>query len=416
MRTKTNFGTLFVCFLLGILLLQGCKSSSVLTGFEIGNLYSAHMEYTLEIASIYNINDSISTITVLIPTAETDRNTKQGQKAKRKLTIEVISKERRPHLIDSATFLITDTSKVANFISQTWDFKAPTGKDYYIKAACNLSDPTPDLITLQYLRKQSKTDAGWFRFQTNDGQFLPVPLINYSQPLRIITELPLNQNLIVKVYSKSFDIPLPPFVEEYRARFDYIPDSVFTIPMANGVSNFFNPQKKGFYFFQSDTAALSGATLMVMDPEFPKVSTHKTMIETLRYVTSNADYRSLMSNGNPKMAIDSFWVSGAGRVDIATQLIKKYYGRVIQANELFTSFAPGWKTDRGMIFIVMGKPTQVFRSIDQEVWIYGEYNDSRALRLYFDFVNNPFTTNDFVLNRHAFYKTLWYQNVQMWRR
>lgn len=416
MRTKTSFETLFLYFLLGILLLQGCKSSSVLTGFEIGNLYSVHMEYTLETVSLYNINDSISTITVLIPIGNTESNANQGQKAKRKLTFEVISKERRPHLIDSATFLISDTSNVANFISQTWDFKAPIGKDYYIKAACSFSGPTPDQITLQYLRKQTNTDAGWFRFQTNDGQFLQAPLINYSQPLRIITELPLNQILTVKVFSKSFDIPFPPFVEEYRARFDYIPDSVFTIPMVNGVSDYFIPQKKGFYFFQCDTAALSGATLMLMDAEFPKVSTHKTMIETLRYITSNADYKTLMSSENPKMAIDSFWVSGAGRVDIATQLIKKYYGRVIQANELFTSFAPGWKTDRGMIFIVMGKPTQVFRSIDQEVWIYGEYNDSRALRLYFDFVNNPFTANDFVLNRHAFYKTLWYQNVQMWRR
>jgi hypothetical protein len=116
------------------------------------------------------------------------------------------------------------------------------------------------------------------------------------------------------------------------------------------------------------------------------------------------------------MAVDSFWIANAGRPDIATEHIRKYYSRVETANRLFTSFTEGWKTDRGMLYIVIGKPSFVYRSFDQEVWIYGDYEDSRALRFYFNKAKNPFTDNDYVLERNEYYKSAWYQSVQLWRR
>jgi len=69
-----------------------------------------------------------------------------------------------------------------------------------------------------------------------------------------------------------------------------------------------------------------------------------------------------------------------------------------------------------MIYIVVGKPTQVFRSFEQEVWIYGDYDDPRSLKFYFNKAQNPFTNNDYVLIRNQYYKSFWYQNVQLWRR
>ncbi len=417
MRASKNFKYWIFPLLCGMVLLHGCKTSSILTGFEISNLYSPHSEYTIQTASLYNINDSISTLSVLIPTSAAQPQGKAGEPViKGKLMYEVISAERHPRLVDSATFLIADTSTNMEFINHTWFFKAAVGKNYYIKATYKRPSVSPDLLALQLLRKQTQADAGWFRFQADDGTLLPDNIVTYSQPFRIKSELPINQAVNVKVYSRFFEVPIPPFIEVNRERFDYTPDSVFTLQFTNGVSSYFKPGRKGFYFFQSDSSLLAGPTLFVMDADFPKVNTHKMMIETLRYITSNADYRKMMSDPNPKMAIDSFWISSSGRADIATQLIKKYYSRVMSANELFTSFTPGWKTDRGMIYIIFGKPTQVFRSINQEVWVYGEYNDTRALRLYFDYVNNPFTTNDYMLIRQDFLKSIWYQSVQMWRR
>ena len=69
-----------------------------------------------------------------------------------------------------------------------------------------------------------------------------------------------------------------------------------------------------------------------------------------------------------------------------------------------------------MIYIVVGKPDLVFRSFEQEVWIYGEYDDPGALRFYFDKITNPFSDNNYMLVRDPEYKMIWYQYVQNWRR
>jgi len=153
-----------------------------------------------------------------------------------------------------------------------------------------------------------------------------------------------------------------------------------------------------------------------MNAGFPKVTLHSQMLDALRYITSSKEFQQLTAYKIPKQAVDSFWIANTGRSDLATELIRKYYMRVETANKLYTSFTDGWKTDRGMIFIIMGKPSGVFRSFSQEVWIYGENDDPGALRFYFNKAQNPFTDNDYVLNRNPYYKSVWYQNVQLWRR
>jgi GWxTD domain-containing protein len=57
-------------------------------------------------------------------------------------------------------------------------------------------------------------------------------------------------------------------------------------------------------------------------------------------------------------------------------IFSEYYGRVAFANEHFSTYTKGWKTDRGMIYITLGPPNSVDRhpfDIDSkpyEVWNY----------------------------------------------
>jgi GWxTD domain-containing protein len=235
-------------------------------------------------------------------------------------------------------------------------------------------------------------------------------------PLRLVTEDTSSRQFLVKYFSRDFPPPIPAFVEKYRAPFNYTPDSTFALELKNGKTPFFIPEKTGFYFFQPDTSILQGPSLFRMDPGFPKVTQHSLMLDALKYITSAREFQQLKSYNYPKVAVDSFWIVNAGRPDLATELIRKYYLRVETANKLYTSYTDGWKTDRGMIYIVIGKPSKVFRSFEQEVWIYGEYDDPRALKFYFNKAQNPFTDNDYVLVRNQYYKSVWYQNVQIWRR
>jgi hypothetical protein len=89
---------------------------------------------------------------------------------------------------------------------------------------------------------------------------------------------------------------------------------------------------------------------------------------------------------------------------------------VVDVNFLFSSYQEGWKTDRGLIYIIYGPPSEVYRRDDEEEWIYGERGNPMSIRFYFMKVENPFTNNDFSLQRSPIYKTSWYVAVENWRR
>ncbi len=400
-----------------LILFCGCNPALNVTGLDISSIYTGQKEDALQMDQLYSINDSISTISIVLPAGliKPDPRTKKHS-GKGTLKYEVIGEGKYITLTDSATFAIPDTSENVNFLSHTWTFKAPTGQNYFVKASYSVPGLPDDFLLLEYFNKKNHLSQSWFRFQNESGEYIPGNITAYSQPLRLVSLDTSNRKLLVKLYSRNFPAPVPPFAEQSRTPFDYLPDSTFALDFKNGKTPYFLPAQTGFYFFQSDSSLNEGPSLFRMKIGFPKVTQHNLMREALRYITSAKEFQQLKAFTSPKIAVDSFWIANTGSPDIATELIRKYYLRVETANKLYTSYTDGWKTDRGMIFIVMGKPSKVYRSFKQEVWIYGEYDDPRALRFYFDKALNPFTDNDYVLIRNEYYKTAWYQSVQLWRR
>ncbi|MFZ4550090.1 MAG: GWxTD domain-containing protein [Bacteroidales bacterium] len=384
---------------------------------DISSLYSGNKENAIQLYQLYNINDSLSAISIELPSGliPPDPGTKKYSK-KGLLKYEVIGEGERVGLIDSASFYISDTTDNQNHISHSWTFRATGGMDYFVKATYSVPGVLDDFVLLEYFSKKNHLCQSWYRFQSENGEFLSGNSTSFPEPVRLVTEDTTRRKFQVKLYSRNFQTPIPPFVDQYRAPFNYKADSIFYLELSKGKSPYFTPETPGFYFFQSDTSKMLGPSLFRMDTGFPKVTMHSLMRESLRYITSNKEFEQLCSYPIPKIAVDSFWIVNAGRPDLATELIRKYYKRVEAANQLYTSFTDGWKTDRGMIYIVMGKPNKVFRSFEQETWIYGEYEDPRALKFYFNKAQNPFTSNDYVLTRDPYYKAIWYQNVQLWRR
>ena len=60
--------------------------------------------------------------------------------------------------------------------------------------------------------------------------------------------------------------------------------------------------------------------------------------------------------------------------------MEEYYAKVEYANKHFTHYTAGWRTDMGMVYIVLGPPSNVDRhpfdreSKPYEVWSYYELN------------------------------------------
>jgi GWxTD domain-containing protein len=222
-------------------------------------------------------------------------------------------------------------------------------------------------------------------------------------------------SLIVKYYKRSFQVALPPFAIENPQGFDYKPDSLFTVDISN--NNYFTLKKEGFYHFQIDTGAnREGLTIYRFQEDFPTVANPMQLIEPLRYINTRKEFDDLFGNQNKKLALDKFWMGMGGNQERSRELIRRYYNRVLNANTYFSSHMEGWKTDRGLIFIVFGPPNVVYKSDNGESWTYGESGAMLSLNFNFTRVNNPFTDNDFDLERAPLYETSWYRAVDIWRQ
>ncbi len=265
---------------------------------------------------------------------------------------------------------------------------------------------------------RSKANAPQFFFVTEKNTDRPV-FRNYfdqKKTLHVKTSQRKGPLLHIRYYNREFPLPPPPFANNRIERFEYKTDSTFTVPYEPKKGAVISLPEKGFIHMQVDTSNKEGLTLMRFNKGFPKVGTVKAMVGPIRYLTSKNEYEEFKNGkGSLKKKVDEFWLDCGGNKQRARELIRHYYSRVETANERFTSYLPGWKTDRGLIRIIYGEPNIVNKNETSETWIYGEENNLMSLSFTFDKVENPFTDNDYSLSRSQLYQSSWYRAVESWR-
>jgi GWxTD domain-containing protein len=235
-----------------------------------------------------------------------------------------------------------------------------------------------------------------------------------NQPTKVKILNNEGKPLLVRYYLRKFPLAPPPFSNYTPPPFQYEADSTFELSASSDFVEF-NAKQMGFYHFVKDDSQKNGHTLFAFNENFPKVITSEQMFESLRYITTEWEYREMKQATDIKGELETFWINCAGNKDKAKELIKIYYGRVEEANRFFSSYVEGWKTDRGIIHIVYGKPNIIYQSPTSETWIYGEDKNMMSLSFTFVKVINPFTDNDFRLSRDENYKSSWYRSIESWR-
>lgn len=85
--------------------------------------------------------------------------------------------------------------------------------------------------------------------------------------------------------------------------------------------------------------------------------------EDVSYVISNeerAAFKALKTDEERESFIEQFWLRRDPSPDsIENEFRDDHYERIAYANERFASGIPGWKTDRGRIYILYGKPDEI---------------------------------------------------------
>jgi len=71
-------------------------------------------------------------------------------------------------------------------------------------------------------------------------------------------------------------------------------------------------------------------------------------------------FLQLETNEEREQFIEAFWLRRSSNPDLPENDFKEeHYRRIAYANEHFASGIPGWKTDRGRIYIIWGKPDEI---------------------------------------------------------
>lgn len=91
---------------------------------------------------------------------------------------------------------------------------------------------------------------------------------------------------------------------------------------------------------------------------------YKTWLnEDVVYIISPEErtaFLQLETNEEREQFIEQFWLRRSSNPDLPDNDFKEeHYRRIAYANEHFASGIPGWKTDRGRIYIIWGKPDEI---------------------------------------------------------
>ena len=89
----------------------------------------------------------------------------------------------------------------------------------------------------------------------------------------------------------------------------------------------------------------------------------KWLDEDVSYIITDeekAAFKALKTDEEREQFIEQFWLRRDPTPDtIENEFKEDHYSRIAYTNERFQSGKPGWKTDRGRIYILYGKPTEI---------------------------------------------------------
>ncbi|MEI6815036.1 MAG: GWxTD domain-containing protein [Bacteroidota bacterium] len=402
-----------------VVLFAGCFLTNKISNQNLAYVYKTSLSFLHPEFLVNNFSDDSSRLYFKVNADELLYTRQDDQKfsAIVKLQYMLFATIDAQAIIDSGSVTLKDSKgdTVSNIITGHLDLK--TGSGSYKILQVKLTDMNRKQSVVYFVKIDKST--------MQSRQTFTVMMKNSTQPyfhnyiaatdtFRVKYRDASVSKLFVKYYNRNFLIALPPFAIENPQGFDYHPDSLFTVDISG--NDYLNFKKPGFYHFQLDTSNHEGLTLYRFTEDFPSTTIPQALIDPLRYINTRKEFEELSNTQNKKLSLDKFWMGMGGNQDRSKELIRRFYNRVINANIFFTSHMEGWKTDRGLIYIVFGAPNVVYKGENSESWTYGESGSMLSINFNFERVNNPFTDNDYTLERAPLYETQWYRAVDSWRQ
>lgn len=323
-----------------------------------------------------------------------------------------ISGEKNPADTGTLVYTLRKDQLKSSFITSV-PFRAAIGKQYTLRVFATDMVRRKSTEVFVSVNKSSAYTAQNYMV-TNGSRSQPYLVRHFDslQKFRIIYRNPGYNTLYVSYYENRQPLPRPLFSPEAEQNMLTVPDSVWSLPLNDTM--LYNLHNPGLYMFRVDTSKAEGLALFNYGDYFPQVKTIDEMIAPLAYLATTREYQQLLSAPTRKLAVDDFWLKCAGNIEQAKELIRIYYNRVFFANYYFSADREGWKTDRGMIFMVFGPPNTLYKSEDEERWIYYK-KPGESVTFDFKKAPSPWSENLYYVTRTQAPDTRWRMAVDSWR-
>jgi GWxTD domain-containing protein len=422
MHSKKHFLLLLGFWISSLLILSSCGGGSSFSRPNVNYLYDFKSLAPRPNYLVYHVNNDTSRVYYRISSSELlyMRDEAQGlYEANFSITYKLVESLENPISLDTANFELKDqaSSPGEKVIFGYFNVSPKVGfeaKKYVLDI--EIRDNNRKLVFNNFISIDRSSAYGSQNFLLTDTS--GTPLFKNHVPRQIPFRLRHNsgiQEAYVSLYDRSFPLALPPYSSAPKESFELRPDTTFLVQ----IDTILRLNAKGFFHFRTDSSQWKGFTVYSYYNQFPYIAKREHMIGPMRYLTTKREYDNLLeSKESPqelRKAVDEFWLRRSGSVERSKILLSSYFNRVQEANLFFTSYVEGWKTDRGIVYTIYGPPDKVYRFNESEAWIYGDENSS--LSYYFTFVklNNPFSDNDYSLNRSSGYRYGWGQAIEGWR-
>jgi GWxTD domain-containing protein len=273
--------------------------------------------------------------------------------------------------------------------------------------------------TLSYNNRYNFKVVGHF-----DRNELFNPVLKVDEYVNLLYSRGHFDSLYISYYKPFLEVPDPPSMILPEKTLDYKPEKMIVLPYTDTLPMMF--PREGIYHCTVGRNITDGFTFFNLGSTYPAMRTPDVMIEPLAYIATQDEMDSLRTALKQKMALDAFWIKLGGNIDKARELIRIYYTRVLYSNFYFTSYKQGWRSERGMIYIIYGPPDKVYKTIDGENWGYrkpvvksswgGRYSVQEEY-LFFNFKKeeNDYSDNDYYLSRSETLVTFWDKAILSWR-
>jgi len=416
------FKILVIC-LLTIVLIYSCASKrKAVQQQNQSYLYTPGSGYFHPDYLVYHYSDTASQLFIRLFTDEilfnqaNPENTMQAKIKIRYFLSDITSDPANKEIADSATIIRKlDKQNNKRVIVTTFSTKALPGKIYSLKILLTdlLRNTTQqNIVTVNRISSYSSQNFKVLLHPSDAPLFRSY--LNSNEPIHILSNQTNTKKLFVRYHIDNTTLPLPPSSVATEPAFNYSNDSLWVFD--------YNPQQaflfayKGYYFIQTDTTQKEGLLLSNFGDNYPRIKDAREMIPPLEYITSPETFKKIQNSDKFKLSVDNFWLSLNDNPEITRELIRIFYTRMTYTNQYFTSYKEGWKTDRGMIYMIFGPPSYINKNASSEIWKYYVRQGGTNLSITFNKTPSPFSENHYVMTHSDLYSSHWKTAIDSWKK